>query len=49
MVVDEQGMQTLATIIDMYEICGYVFGRANAEQLKDDAATVFVACDPAGR
>lgn len=44
MIVDEHGMQTLATIIDMYEIGGYVFGRANAEQLKDDAATVFVAC-----
>ena len=44
MIVDDMGMQTLATIIDMYEIGGYVFGRANAEQLKDDAATVFVAC-----
>ena len=44
MMVDGQGMQTLATIIDMYEIGGYVFGRSNAEQLKDDAATVFVAC-----
>ena len=44
MIVDEYGMQTLSTIIDMYEIGGYVFGRANAEQLKDDAATVFVAC-----
>lgn len=44
MIVDEHGMQTLETIIDIYEIGGYVFGRANAEQLKDDAATVFVAC-----
>ena len=33
MIVDEYGVQTLSTIIDMYEIGGYVFGRANAERM----------------
>lgn len=44
MIVDDMGMQALALMVGMNELGGYKFGRKNADQLKEDAETVCVAC-----